>query len=93
MFNQKELQVLIGGTEEPVDIDDLMQNCAYGGVYDSDHAVVQRFWKVNTSPALLSALRELTSNHWLTQVARSLNQKERQFLLRFVTSCSRPPLL
>jgi len=71
MFNQQELQILIGGTEEPVDIDDLMQNCTYGGAYDLDHAVIQRFW----------------------QVARSLNQKERQLLLRFVTSCSRPPLL
>jgi len=71
MFNQQELQVLISGTEEPVDIDDLMHNCMYGGVYDSDHVVVQRFWKVT----------------------RSLDQKERQLLLRFVTSCSRPPLL
>jgi len=71
MFNQQELQILISGTEDPVDMDDLMQNCMYGGVYDSDHVVIQRFWKV----------------------ARSLNQKERQSLLRFVTSCSRPPLL
>ncbi|KAF8322685.1 HECT-domain-containing protein [Clavulina sp. PMI_390] len=71
MFNQKELQILIGGVEEPVDIDDLQQNCIYGGVYDPDHVVIRRFWKV----------------------AKSLDQKQRSQLLRFVTSCSRPPLL
>lgn len=71
MFNQQEVQILIGGVEEPINIDDLMQNCIYGGVYDSNHAVIQRFWRV----------------------AKTLNQNERQLLLRFVTSCSRPPLL
>lgn len=90
MFNQQELQVLIGGTEEPVDIDDLMQNCIYGGVYDSDHAVVQRFWKAR---ACSVACVTRSDTVWVRQVARSLNQKERQSLLRFVTSCSRPPLL
>ena len=49
MFNQQELQILISGTEDPVDMDDLMQNCIYGGVYDSDHVVIQRFWKARIS--------------------------------------------
>lgn len=71
MFNRQELKILIGGVEEPVDIEDLKNNCIYGGVYDPDHLVIQRFWKV----------------------AKTLDQNERQLLLRFVTSCSRPPLL
>lgn len=48
MFNQQELQILIGGIEEPVDVEDLMQNAVYGGVYDTDHVVIQRFWKVGS---------------------------------------------
>jgi ubiquitin-protein ligase E3 C len=46
MFNQQELQILIGGVEDPVDVDNLMRNCVYGGVYDESHATIQRFWKV-----------------------------------------------
>jgi len=71
MFNQQELQILIGGIEEPVDVDNLMHNCIYGGVFDESHLTIQRFWKV----------------------VRTFDQKQRQSLLRFVTSCSRPPLL
>ncbi|KAG8763989.1 hypothetical protein FRC11_007039 [Ceratobasidium sp. 423] len=71
MFNQQELQMLIGGTPDPIDIDDLRANCVYGGLYDESHEVIQRFWKV----------------------VDTLNQDERRALLRFVTSCSRPPLL
>ncbi|CAE6463079.1 unnamed protein product [Rhizoctonia solani] len=71
MFNQQELQMLIGGTPDPIDIDDLRANCVYGGVYDQSHEVIERFWKV----------------------VNTLNQDERRALLRFVTSCSRPPLL
>ena len=54
MFNQQELQILIGGVEEPVDVDDLMKNTQYGGVYDGDHAAIQRFWRVSscTSPLI-----------------------------------------
>jgi hypothetical protein len=46
MFNQQELQILIGGVEEPVDVDNLMRSCIYGGVYDESHPTIQRFWKV-----------------------------------------------
>lgn len=46
MFNQQELQILIGGVEEPVDIEDLRQNSVYGGVYDDSHQTIQLFWKV-----------------------------------------------
>ncbi|KAG8741598.1 hypothetical protein FRC10_002671 [Ceratobasidium sp. 414] len=71
MFNQKELQMLIGGTPDPIDLDDLRENVVYGGLYDESHEVIRMFWKV----------------------VKDFNQDERRSLLRFVTSCSRPPLL
>ncbi|EUC67353.1 ubiquitin-protein ligase E3 C [Rhizoctonia solani AG-3 Rhs1AP] len=71
MFNQQELQMLIGGTPDSIDIDDLRENCVYGGLYDESHEVIERFWRV----------------------VDTLNQDQRRALLRFVTSCSRPPLL
>ncbi|KAG8876937.1 hypothetical protein FRB97_003808 [Tulasnella sp. 331] len=71
MFNQQELQILVGGTEDPVDVDDLRSNTIYGGVYDESHPTIGAFWRV----------------------VRSLDQPQRCALLRFVTSCSRPPLL
>ena len=46
MFNQQELQILISGTEEPVDVDDLRRNTVYGGAYDENHEVMQGFWRV-----------------------------------------------
>ncbi|KAF7374400.1 HECT-domain-containing protein [Mycena sanguinolenta] len=71
MFNQQELQILIGGTDSPVDLDDLQGNTQYGGIFDSNHATIISFWRV----------------------VRSFDQEQRRALLRFVTSCSRPPLL
>ncbi|KAF7312618.1 HECT-domain-containing protein [Mycena indigotica] len=71
MFNQQELQILIGGTDSPVDMDDLQGNTQYGGVFDANHPTIIAFWRV----------------------VRSFDQEQRRSLLRFVTSCSRPPLL
>ncbi|KAJ7757717.1 HECT-domain-containing protein [Mycena maculata] len=71
MFNQQELQILIGGTDSPVDLDDLQGNTQYGGVFDANHPTIISFWRV----------------------VHSFDQEQRRSLLRFVTSCSRPPLL
>lgn len=46
MFNQQELQILIGGTEEPVNVDDLRDNTVYGGSFNEEHPTVTAFWKV-----------------------------------------------
>lgn len=51
MFNQAELQTLIGGDSSEIDVDDLRSNTAYGGVYvigddGLEHPTVQTFWKV-----------------------------------------------
>ncbi|EJC97865.1 HECT-domain-containing protein [Fomitiporia mediterranea MF3/22] len=70
MFNQQELQILIGGVNAPIDLDDLRKNTNYGGFKDDD-PVIEAFWRV----------------------VSSFDQEQRRMLLRFVTSCSRPPLL
>lgn len=46
MFNQQELQILVGGVNAPIDLDDLRQNTNYGGLYDDNEATIQAFWKV-----------------------------------------------
>ncbi|KIK81041.1 hypothetical protein PAXRUDRAFT_833139 [Paxillus rubicundulus Ve08.2h10] len=71
MFNQQELQILLGGVNAPVDLKDLRQHTHYGGLYDDNEPTIQVFWKV----------------------MEGLDQEQRRAFLRFVTSCSRPPLL
>lgn len=71
MFNQQELQILLGGVDSPVDLDDLRQHTNYGGLYDDHEPTIEAFWRV----------------------LNSFNHDERRKLLRFATSCSRPPLL
>lgn len=51
MFNQSELQTLIGGDSSEIDVEDLRNNTAYGGVYQIgddglEHPTIQLFWKV-----------------------------------------------
>jgi ubiquitin-protein ligase E3 C len=51
MFNQLELQTLVGGTVTGIDIADLRANTVYGGVYaigddGLEHPSVQLFWNV-----------------------------------------------
>jgi ubiquitin-protein ligase E3 C len=51
MFNQSELQTLIGGDSSDIDVADLRQNTTYGGVYaigddGLEHPAIQKFWQV-----------------------------------------------
>ncbi|KAJ3034415.1 hypothetical protein HDV00_005035 [Rhizophlyctis rosea] len=71
MFNQQELQMLIGGTTSPIDIRDLRQNTVYGGGFDESHPTVQAFW----------------------EVVERFDEDEKAKLVKFVTSCARPPLM
>lgn len=71
MFNQQEVQILIGGVNSPIDLEDLRENTNYGGLYDNNEPTIVAFWKV----------------------VETFDQDQRRALLRFVTSCSRPPLL
>ncbi|EMC98215.1 hypothetical protein BAUCODRAFT_416336 [Baudoinia panamericana UAMH 10762] len=51
MFNQTELQTLIGGAAANIDVADLRRNTLYGGTYvigddGREHPSIQLFWKV-----------------------------------------------
>jgi hypothetical protein len=91
MFNQQEVQILIGGVNSPIDLDDLRRHTNYGGLYDDNHETVVMFWNVSR----LSVLPQIAFSAVLmnSQVVNSFDQEQRRALLRFVTSCSRPPLL
>ncbi|KAJ6891471.1 E3 ubiquitin-protein ligase UPL6-like isoform X1 [Populus alba x Populus x berolinensis] len=71
MFNEHELQLLISGSLESLDIDDLRSHTNYAGGYHSEHYVIEMFWEVLKGFSLE-------------------NQKK---FLKFVTGCSRGPLL
>lgn len=54
MFNQNELQTLVGGDSGEIDIADLRRNTQYGGLYvigddHLEHPTIQLFWKVMES--------------------------------------------
>ena len=51
MFNQSELQTLLGGDSSEIDVPDLRRNTLYGGVYvigddGQEHPSIQMFWEV-----------------------------------------------
>ncbi|KAJ4822903.1 E3 ubiquitin-protein ligase upl6 [Turnera subulata] len=46
MFNEHELQLLISGSLESLDIDDLRSHTNYAGGYHSEHYVIEMFWEV-----------------------------------------------
>ena len=77
MFNQSELQTLVGGDiNTPIDVEDLRRNTIYGGIYQLgddgiEHESIQLFW----------------------EVMHSLGDEERRKVLKFVTSVARAPLL
>jgi ubiquitin-protein ligase E3 C len=48
MFNQQELQILLGGVDAPVDIEDLHANTTYGGLYDTENMTIMTFWRVRS---------------------------------------------
>jgi ubiquitin-protein ligase E3 C len=54
MFNQSELQRLVGGDSSEIDIDDLRNNTIYSGLYEigddgEEHETIKLFWKVMRS--------------------------------------------
>jgi hypothetical protein len=46
MFNQQELQLLLGGVNTPIDLEDLRRNTNYGGLYDDKEPTIIAFWRV-----------------------------------------------
>lgn len=71
MFNENEIQLLISGSLESLDVDDLRSNASYSGGYNQDHPVIEMFW----------------------EVLKSFSLEHQKKFLKFVTGCSRGPLL
>jgi ubiquitin-protein ligase E3 C len=90
MFNQQELQILLGGVNSPVDLDDLRKHTVYGGVYDDGELSITLFWNVSI---VTTKFIVLTIPRVVVKVVNTFDHVQRRALLRFVTSCSRPPLL
>ncbi|KAI7863835.1 hypothetical protein BDF14DRAFT_1733295, partial [Spinellus fusiger] len=70
MFNERELQVLLGGAHVPIDIEDLRRHTVLAGYQENDPTI-----------------------NYLWEALRSFNNEQRMKFVKFVTSCSRPPLL
>ncbi|KAL9543299.1 hypothetical protein MBANPS3_008177 [Mucor bainieri] len=70
MFNQQELQIVLGGASVPIDLSDLRSHTVLAGFMEHD-ATVKNFWKA----------------------LESFDNTLRMKFVKFVTSCSRPPLL
>lgn len=71
MFSEHEIQILISGSLETFDMDDLRSNAHYSGGYDQNHPVIDMFW----------------------EVMKSFSFEYQKKFLKFVTGCSRGPLL
>lgn len=46
LFNFNELQYLISGSDDLIDVDDWMANTVYSGIYNPQNEVIQTFWSV-----------------------------------------------
>ena len=91
MFNQQELQVLLGGVNTPIDIDDLRRHTNYGGLFNEEHATIRAFWKVRHARGATGFVAQIPL--FFLQVLEGFDPEQRRALLRFVTSVGRPPLL
>ncbi|KAI5396635.1 hypothetical protein KIW84_062732 [Lathyrus oleraceus] len=67
----QELTLLISGSLDSLDVDDLRQHTNYAGSYHSEHDVIEMFW----------------------EVLKGFSMENQEKFLKFVTGCSRGPLL
>ncbi|KAG0011117.1 hypothetical protein BGZ80_000937 [Entomortierella chlamydospora] len=70
MFNQQELQVMLGGAQTPISLKDLEENVVYSNFQRTD-PTIEYFWSV----------------------VQEMGEEDRRLLIKFITSCARPPLL
>lgn len=92
MFNNKEIQVLISGAPIPVNVSDLREHSVYAGELLGTHVVGAGTHKLITTFAGGYTAEHQTIVHFW-RVLEEFNDLQRRQLLKFVTSCSRPPLL
>ena len=46
LFNFNELQSLISGPNDSIDVDDWKRNTIYAGLYNPEHSVIVNFWNI-----------------------------------------------
>jgi len=71
LFSPQELQLLIGGDVQRIDVADLRRNVHYASGYHDSQPYIQTFW----------------------DIIESFTAEQQAAFLKFVTSCSRQPLL
>lgn len=89
LFNHKELQVIIGGDTQEIDLADLRAHTVYSGngYYNTNSGIFH----------ILVLTGDFTPDHptillfW--KILYNFTDIQKRQLLKFVTSCSRPPLL
>lgn len=81
MFNQQELQILLGGVNSPIDLEDLRAHTQYGGLYNDQEPTIQVFWRVSRHS--LCFVVEFPAYRWSFAVGRQLVQPR-------TTSCIAP---
>lgn len=91
LFSQGELQVLISGAEVPIDVQDLRQNTTYSGNVSEGAVDTNSLMRLSYHTGEYTADHECIQMFW--SVIERFSEQERCLLLKFVTSCSRPPLL
>ena len=52
MFNEEEVQMLISGGGEGLDIADMQAHVNYAGGYHQEHPIIRDFWQVRVSALL-----------------------------------------
>lgn len=70
MFKPREMQLVIGGSDDGFDVQKMRLACTYSHGYHPSQPYIQAFW----------------------EVVSEMDAEERGLLLRFITSCSKPPL-
>ncbi|KFH64448.1 hypothetical protein MVEG_09184 [Podila verticillata NRRL 6337] len=70
MFNEQELQVMLGGAQIEISLEDLKKNVVYSN-FEVGDPTIQFFWSV----------------------VQEMAEEDRRLLIKFITSCARPPLL
>jgi ubiquitin-protein ligase E3 B len=72
LFSTPEVQRLVSGDTNKIDLKDLRKNTQYYGGFHDKHRVISWLWEI---------------------LEKDFTENERRLFLKFVTSCSSPPLL
>lgn len=87
VFDERELELLIGGISE-IDVDDWAKNTDYRG-YDEKDPVIQNFWKVSFIVLFIVSWSTVANP---VQCIRTWDSEQKSRLLQFATGTSRIPV-